>query len=1044
MPKTKVLFKISWKYAKLLQLTLATVFCSVAVGAEPVVLKPTEAPKSFGKIPPLADHQTVDFAVYPQISFPTAVIAEPNGAVLVFEDRNAALNKDPHKGRIVRLIDHDHDGRADQLTEFVPDLDSPRGGCFVNGTLYVMHPPYVSSFRDTNNDGVADERKILVKGVGFDLTYSRGADHTSNDARMGIDGWLYLAIGDFGATAVGADGAKVTLHGGGMLRVRPDGSALSLVTEGTRNIYDVAVSPRLDIIARDNTNDGGGWDMRVHHLTPLAHMGYPNLFRNFPEDAMPPMVQDGGGSGVGALFLQEPGFPDWINNRFLTISWGKLYTHELTPHEATFTNADKVVWPYSKLLELDVDGSSSLYAAIFSNGSARPDGKEVGRIVRVVPDDWTYKAFPELNKLPVSGLLAALRSPSQVMRLNAQQELLSRHDPSISGGLTTIAQDKSATLDSRIAALFALRQHSDIDAFATFEKLYEDATIREYALRALIDRTDSAKKLSPAFWAKALADPDPRVRLQAIVGIVRAEAKNMGSAVLPLASENTPRTPLKTGQSLPHDAIPHTARRALMFLGDAQTCLSGLTQSNLRSAALATLRLMHTAQAVDGVIAALAKETNSTRRLDLLIVLMRLYHDEKTWDSQSWWGTRPDTSGPYFEAISWDKTPAIQAAINQYAATLAVTEQNEFVTQLRRHRIPLGDLKLTISVDLFDSLMQQKLFTDIDVPALQAIINDQKRSLDQRKRAFHAFSQVQKMEYRKWHEKGLTLISDIGEKEPELARWMCDDYVLAPMHRESRVTWIGSALEEKKPNAWKTRAVAAILLNQHQSPLSSASEKKQITSLLNAVTLTPTLVQVIGETQSTAFTDLIEQAKKSTDVTLRKAGELAAVALTKPKAEGDEQKSVSSMTFEQVQAKVMTMSGDAQQGSALFMRQSCVVCHTLRADEPQRGPYLGTVGQQFSREKIIEHILKPNAEVAQGFQTTYFEKKDGTLVEGFVSARDNNAIEVRNIVGGITSVATSEVVKEGLRPRSMMPEGLVNALTLREFASLVDYLQTLH
>jgi len=61
-----------------------------------------------------------------------------------------------------------------------------------------------------------------------------------------------------------------------------------------------------------------------------------------------------------------------------------------------------------------------------------------------------------------------------------------------------------------------------------------------------------------------------------------------------------------------------------------------------------------------------------------------------------------------------------------------------------------------------------------------------------------------------------------------------------------------------------------------------------------------------------------------------------------------------------------------------------------------------------------------------------------------VSSRDKDAIEVRNIVGAITIVATSDVAKEGLRPRSMMPEGLVNALTLREFSSLVDYLQTLH
>ena len=44
---------------------------------------------------------------------------------------------------------------------------------------------------------------------------------------MGIDGWLYIAVGDFGMTnARAADGSTYTLHGGGVVRVRPDGSEL--------------------------------------------------------------------------------------------------------------------------------------------------------------------------------------------------------------------------------------------------------------------------------------------------------------------------------------------------------------------------------------------------------------------------------------------------------------------------------------------------------------------------------------------------------------------------------------------------------------------------------------------------------------------------------------------------------------------------------------------------------------------------------------------------------------------------------------------------
>ena len=58
---------------------------------------------------------------------------------------------------------------------------------------------------------------------------------------MGIDGWLYLAIGDYGMFRAEAnDGSIVHLHGGGVLRVRPDGSELEIFVRNTRNIVDVA------------------------------------------------------------------------------------------------------------------------------------------------------------------------------------------------------------------------------------------------------------------------------------------------------------------------------------------------------------------------------------------------------------------------------------------------------------------------------------------------------------------------------------------------------------------------------------------------------------------------------------------------------------------------------------------------------------------------------------------------------------------------------------------------------------------------------------
>ena len=50
---------------------------------------------------------------------------------------------------------------------------------------------------------------------------------------MGIDGWIYIAIGDFGfVDAEGTDGTKLTMYGGGVVRVRPDGTGRAPIGRG--------------------------------------------------------------------------------------------------------------------------------------------------------------------------------------------------------------------------------------------------------------------------------------------------------------------------------------------------------------------------------------------------------------------------------------------------------------------------------------------------------------------------------------------------------------------------------------------------------------------------------------------------------------------------------------------------------------------------------------------------------------------------------------------------------------------------------------------
>ena len=49
--------------------------------------------------------------------------------------------------------------------------------------------------------------------------------------------------------------------------------------------------------------------MRLSHVVPTGHLGYPSLFKNFADEIIQPLADYGGGSPCGSLYLQEPGCP---------------------------------------------------------------------------------------------------------------------------------------------------------------------------------------------------------------------------------------------------------------------------------------------------------------------------------------------------------------------------------------------------------------------------------------------------------------------------------------------------------------------------------------------------------------------------------------------------------------------------------------------------------------------------------------------------------------------------------------------------------------
>ena len=370
------------------------------------------------------------FAAPPAVNYPVFVAASVDGTVFVSSDGNGSLGRDPMRGRVIRLRDTDNDGRADETKVFC-EVDSPRGLVWDKDRLYLMHPPHLSAFIDHDNDGVADEQKILVKNLAFGYD-KRPADHTTNGVSMGADGYLYIAGGDFGfMNAEGTDGRKITHRGGGVIRVRPDGTGLEIYSTGTRNILEVAISPSMEMFARDNTNDGDGWDVRMHHFTGNDDHGYPRFYKNFADEAVSPLADYGGGSGCGAVYIDEPGFGKW-NHAPFTADWGTgaIYRHDVKPSGATYQEMSKPA-PFIRMTrptDADVDGNSRVYAASWKGAAFDWAGPNVGYIVCVRPKDFKAEAMIDFAKASPTELVEQLDSSSYRRRIEASRELARRGD----------------------------------------------------------------------------------------------------------------------------------------------------------------------------------------------------------------------------------------------------------------------------------------------------------------------------------------------------------------------------------------------------------------------------------------------------------------------------------------------------------------------------------------------------------------------------------------------------------------------------------------
>jgi putative membrane-bound dehydrogenase-like protein len=649
------------------------------------------------RFPPLVvppGFQATLFACDPMVAYPSAIAAGPRaGSIFVAVDYVSGLGPEIVRRDEVRLIeDLDRDGYADRMSVYASGYNSIQGLAFHDGTLFVMHAPYLSAVHEANGDGAPAVRRDLLTGLGLPPEKNPSRLHCANGVVMGHDGWLYLALGDNGCDVTRPEGDRLVLHGGGILRCRADGRDLHVFATGLRNIYDIALDEDLDVFVRDNENDGGDYLIRVYHSFFGADHGYPYHYSERPDEALTPLAVLGRGSSAGGLCYLEEGFPAEYRGNLFFCEWGRaVVRYRLRRLGSSVAPVEQIEFasgapddPYGfKPTDLVLQRDGSLIVADWADRQQPKRGR--GRIYRIAATGQRQQhgAADGRSHQGIEGELASLDSGSYAERVEAQRRIEAK-------GRENPAAVREAVRHGRLGIrgqlhaswiLAHLRGSSVIDELVQRAHSATDSRAKIQAIRAIGDLSDPV--LAQHRLAAGRGDAGLASKLAALAdGREASVTREVLTALARLRWADAPAWVEKLANAKHDDfALDHAAICALRRSANWPALLALLDKADsepARSLALRAIADCAERELVDGLISRLGTERSAEGRRQYADALARVYKKPGPW---VYWGYRP---GPRpANTVAWEQTDAIGAALDRaladpdYAVRLAVLRSME-------------------------------------------------------------------------------------------------------------------------------------------------------------------------------------------------------------------------------------------------------------------------------------------------------------------------------------------------------------------------------
>ncbi len=540
----------------------------VALAVEPPAVEPNPSSEFRSpeeelktiKLPPGYRLELV--ASEPMIKEPVTLAWDGNGRMFVAEmrtymqDANGTKENEP-TSCVTMLTDANGDGKMDKASVFVDKLVLPRLLLPLDGRVIIgeTYKDQLYSYRDTNRDGVADEKTLVYQGGAIKV--QGNLEHQDSGLMWNLDNWIYTAMSwqrlrftrgameaepsfkhfaqwgitqdDMGRMYYSSAGMEQPAYGFQMQRAYGN---LTLKGDLSPNFQEP-----WPIIATPDVQGGPGRnrpDKTLNHFT--ASCGQ-TIYRgdNLPKEL------------YGDLFICEP-VGRLIRRAKVSNVDGKImlanaYDAEkkefIASSDRNFRPVHMATGPDGCLYIVDMyrgiiqEGAwvkGYLRERILEAGLDKNIGR--GRIWRVVGPGTKKTVAPKMLDEKPAQLVVHLSHPNGWWRDTAQKLLVLKRDLSVVPALKALARTGKEPL-GRMHALWTLEGMDVIDGDLLGEKLSDtDPRVRMAALRTGERLLKNGDDKFLAKIAPLAADPDANVVAQVVLSASFTPAKDQAVAII--------------------------------------------------------------------------------------------------------------------------------------------------------------------------------------------------------------------------------------------------------------------------------------------------------------------------------------------------------------------------------------------------------------------------------------------------------------------------------------------------------------------------------